>query len=89
MTEIQVWILSGLVGLFVMVGLVLLKGWVSQQAQLLEAINSLKQSIAVQNEQLRTLFNERINNRSEIKELDRRVGKLETDKFRCKNYEEL
>ncbi len=87
--EIQVWLLSGVLAFLVSVLLLLLKHWLNQQGELLDAIRGLEKAIASQSQQLETLFHERINTKSEIKELDRRVGKLETDQFRCKNYEEL
>ncbi len=87
--ETQVWILTGVLAFLVSVLLLLLKHWLNQQSELLDAIRGLGEAIASQSQQLETLFHERINTKSEIKELDRRVGKLETDKFRCKNYEGL
>ncbi len=85
----QIWVLTGLVAFCIAILMILFKSWLVKQTKLLEAINTLKQTIAVQNEQVKTLFNERINNRSDIKEIYTRVSKLEKDLFRCKNYEEL
>ncbi len=89
MTEVQIWVLTGLVTFFIAVLMVLFRNWLGQQGKLLAAIQELEKAIVLQNQQLKTLFNERINNRAEIKEIESRVRELEKNRFRCKNYAEL
>ncbi len=86
--ETQIWVLSGLLTFAFTVIMALFRSWLNGQGKLLDAINDLRKTIAVQNEQLKTLFNERINMRADIKEVERRVGELETSRFKCKNYTE-
>lgn len=83
----QVWVLTGLVGFFIMLLMALFRSWLSQQSELLEAINTLKETIAQHNERLNILFHERISHKADIKEVERRVVELERAQHKCKNYE--
>ncbi len=77
MENVQVWVLSGVLGVVVMVFSVLFKNWVSNQEKLVSAINKLEIAITQQSEQLKTLIQSTSEHARELKDLDRRVVKLE------------
>ncbi len=77
MTEVQVWILSGVLSFALAIFLILFRNWTSKQDGLIEAINELRLTIVKQSEQLKILFNMNNDTKAEIKELDRRINKIE------------
>ncbi len=77
MSEVQVWVLSGVVGFTITLLLILFRSWLNKSDKLISAINDLKVVIAQQSVQLKTLFNFNDDVKEEIKEHDKRISKIE------------
>ncbi len=87
MAEVQVWILTAVVGFFMSIFLMLFKNWMSdqkeQQRKVVDVINELRLTLVEQQSQMKTLFNNHINTRADIKELNRRIDKVERQQYQC------
>ncbi len=77
MSDIQVWILGGIVSVAFSVFLLLFKSWLSKSDTLISAINELKITIVKQSEQLKVLFEMNNETKLIVRELEKRVGQLE------------
>lgn len=85
--QVQVvnWALSGIAGFLIALVLMLIRNKLTNDAKIVEAINSLKLEVVKQNERITTLFQSNINTKADIKQLKEKVGNLEVQMAKCKN----
>ncbi len=90
MEKVQLWVLSGVVGFIAALALILIpiliKGWSNRQSDLATAINELRLVLVKQGEQLKTLFDHHVDFNTDLKEVEKRVAKLEVRQISCINY---
>ncbi|MCG8474183.1 MAG: hypothetical protein MI784_01685 [Cytophagales bacterium] len=77
MNELQVWVLSGVLGVFGSLLLILFKKWLTDTSKIIELINQLRLELVKQNEQLKTLFSTSLLQKEELKGLEKRILELE------------
>ncbi len=86
MSEVQVWVLSGVVGVALTLFLILFKNWINNQQENhrdnLLALSELKNEIVRQSEQLKTLFMIQDDIKSDVHNLEKRVIKLEQKAYK-------
>ncbi|MFV0505892.1 MAG: hypothetical protein ACK5L5_04165 [Bacteroidales bacterium] len=85
--ETQVWILTSVVGVFMSIFLILFKSWMTdqktQQKEIVQSLNDLRETLIKEQAQVKTLFDNNINRREEIRELDNRLTKVEKHQYLC------
>ena len=77
MNELQVGVLSGVLGVFGSLLLILFKKWLTDTSKIIELINQLRLELVKQNEQLKTLFSTSLVQKEELKGLEKRILELE------------
>lgn len=80
-SNLQVWALTGLVAFLISVLLILFKRWITNSTDLTKAITDLKVETVRSSEQLRTLFERFMKVEKSNTDLEKRVRKLETEKY--------
>lgn len=81
--EIYNWILSGVVGFFVAIFIMVIRNKLTNDSKVVDAINSLKLEVVKQNERIKTLFDSNINTKADIKTLKGKVEGIEIRMAQC------
>ncbi len=82
MSEVQVWVLSGVVSVALALFLILFRNWINNQRDSAKDIRDLRDVIIRQSEQLKTLFMIQNDIKTDVRNLEKRVGKLEQTAYK-------
>lgn len=74
---------TGVLGFLLTILIILFKEWLANNKKILTALQDLKLEYVRQNEQLKTLFNQNINIKSELHDLTKKVEEIDKRQVSC------